>query len=40
MALTSYYWTDIDVDGHVNPFTTEPQAIFFLLENDNFGIIN
>ena len=23
-----------------NPFTTEPQAIFLLLENDNLGIIN
>ena len=24
----------------LNPFTTEPQAIFLLLENDNLGIIN
>ena len=24
----------------INPFTTEPQAIFLLLENDNLGIIN
>ena len=23
-----------------NPFTTEPQAIFLLLENDNLGIFN
>ena len=24
----------------INPFTTEPQAIFLLLENENFGLIN
>ena len=24
----------------LNPFTTEPHAIFLLLENDNLGIIN
>ena len=24
----------------LNPFTTEPQVIFLLLENDNLGIIN
>ena len=24
----------------INPFTTEPQAIFLPLENDNLGIIN
>ena len=27
-------------DVLVNPITTEPQAIFLLLENDNLGIIN
>ena len=25
---------------YISPFTTEPQAIFLLLENDNLGIIN
>ena len=25
---------------HINPFTTQPQAIFLLLQNDNLGIIN
>ena len=24
----------------LNPFTTEPQASFLLIENDNLGIIN
>ena len=24
----------------LNPFTTEPQVIFLLLENDNLGIID
>ena len=24
----------------INPVPSEPQAIFLLLENDNFGIIN
>ena len=26
--------------GNVNPFTTVPQVIFLLLENDNLGTIN
>ena len=30
----------IFVVADFNPFTTEPQAIFLLLENDILGIIN
>ena len=29
-----------DMVHHIHLFTTEPQAIFLLLENDNLGIIN